>query len=615
MLAPLGPSPPPATAGISLNDCKTTVKVRNRAFMGHPSAFKSITIEVTSPDRKKVASIFAYQINRAVCDDGDFLCIMDADSDELATLSRVLFDKYGEVRPWLVEDELFKGTGCWGRELSRGKLVYVQIVYVSDESMRGQGLGSFALQSLLNSEHVTENDFVISWPTPDPPRYDKVRSTEQYEAEMHRAVSFYQKNGFRRIGLTQFLAYSPRLDHPSHNISPSNDAKFLQPRVELSAKEDLLAHTLSGAWATLEQIIRAAFLQDQTSITQKDNKGFTPLHRAAESLNVIATKILLELGVQEDLLRRDNMDLKTPMMLCTDQLRVFKELQEIKQGRWVGHGRGGLQVEAMLKRAMGNFAGTDIEYIQQYKWGCTCGRCAGGWLSPRVRQGLRGTYCADYLYDTMPSMQGMMFENGQAISEHDIELDLALPYIPPRLRPGIFKTFYSGYRILFGAISQVICDIQDKSQPIAEDIQMNIQLKRSVEFYFNKGGQIAYALDCVLDQLPSHFEMEAIDEAEDALSGRSYGDQDEWLMNKKALPVCANDREFEMVRRLMGLGRMGPYRTTSTGRAGPGGFGFGNMFDDDETDEDEDEDTDEDDIEEDDAEMDDGEDWDEEDDE
>ncbi|GBE88559.1 hypothetical protein SCP_1303760 [Sparassis crispa] len=515
MLAPLGPSPPPATAGISLNDCKTTVKVRNRAFMGHPSAFKSITIEVTSPDRKKVASIFAYQINRAVCDDGDFLCIMDADSDELATLSRVLFDKYGEVRPWLVEDELFKGTGCWGRELSRGKLVYVQTVYVSDESMRGQGLGSFALQSLLNSEHVTENDFVISWPTPVPPRYDEVRSNEQYEAEMHRAVSFYQRNGFRRIGLTQFLVYSPRLDHPSHNISPSNDAKFLRTRVELSAKEDLLAHTLSLAWATLEvswknknrdiqeytanyplhdqicrisddgieQIIRAAFLEDQTSITQKDNKGFTPLHRAAESLNIIATKILLELGVQEDLLRRDNTDLKTPMMLCADQLRVLKELQEIKQGRWV------------------------------------------------------------------------------------------------------------------------ICDIQDKSQPIAEDIQTNIQLKvegdlpwiyhneyeyfekRSVEFYFNKG---------------------AIDEAEDALSGRSYGDQDEWLMNKKALPGP-----------LMGLGRMGPYPTTSTGRAGPGGFGFGNMFDDDETDEDEDEDedTDEDDIEEDDAEMDNGEDWNEEDDE
>ena len=44
-----------------------------------------------------------------------------------------LFDKYSNVRPWLVDGGSKSGSGCWGKELSVGDMLYVEDLMVKKE--------------------------------------------------------------------------------------------------------------------------------------------------------------------------------------------------------------------------------------------------------------------------------------------------------------------------------------------------------------------------------------------------------------------------------------------------------------------------------------------------
>ncbi|KAL6302447.1 hypothetical protein BKA93DRAFT_736745 [Sparassis latifolia] len=573
----------PAGPSIRPSDCRVTVKIDENAKTDYPTVFKTIDVKVRYPRGKEVASLRAVQIDRRIACEGRFHQVMDSDMedrDELEMMGRVLFTKYGEVRPWIVEDEQLKGTGCWGNELSDGMLIYILSVRVPDEASRGRGLGSLALRSLLRSEHVQKDDIILAWPT--------LHDQSQHDEETKNLSSFYHKCESERL---QTSRGDTIIGHPSRKIPSSNDAGFLRTHEEADVRATVQNRLLRGTSSQLfvdnkveekeeyarkyplhnkifcatkediEQIIRATFLQNPLSIRRQDDEGFTPIHRAAEAHNLIATNVLLELGVQEDLVKRDNAPLRTPLMLCTDQLRLTRELQETRHRRWLGYSYSGLRVEAMLKRAMGQYAGTDDEYVQKNSWGCTCGQCVGGWLSPKIRYALEA--CAECLYDSLLEMQKCIFVDGQPITEQSILTNEGLPYIPPRLRSRIDVVFYFGFRVIFGAIGQVIQEIEDASNPTAEQIQERILRKvhgdlpwtnsfelqpvemDAVMYYLSKGGRISYALDCVIAGVPSEFEMD---------------DMYEGLERKrKALPACANDREFLLVRHRMGLERMGPY--------------------------------------------------------
>ena len=63
----------------------------------------------------------------------DFLEIMDEDSQEMHEFSVGLFDKYSNVRPWLVDGGAESGSGGWGTELSIRDMLYVEEVRVKEE--------------------------------------------------------------------------------------------------------------------------------------------------------------------------------------------------------------------------------------------------------------------------------------------------------------------------------------------------------------------------------------------------------------------------------------------------------------------------------------------------
>jgi hypothetical protein len=85
------------------------------------------------PTEAPLATLRALRITRSAAR-GEFHLIMDEDSDELHQFSVQLFDNDVNVRPWLFDGT--KGSGCWGKEVDHGDLVYVMDLDVHPDVSR-----------------------------------------------------------------------------------------------------------------------------------------------------------------------------------------------------------------------------------------------------------------------------------------------------------------------------------------------------------------------------------------------------------------------------------------------------------------------------------------------
>lgn len=163
----------------------------------------------------------------------------------------------------------------------------------------------------------------------------------------------------------------------------------------------------------------------------------------------------------------------------------------------------------------------------------------------------RATGTACVTKDTM-DMSMDKFTRGEVLDFDSF--DNTLDYIPTHLHPQVFKSFYRGYQAVFTAIYNVLNN-PTITLPSLERISSAVSLS-DASFYFGKGGQVVYALDCVIDVAR---EQSAVGDGEfESLYEAEY----------LAMPACANDLEFGVVRNMMGLEPekvWGPYRGDGDG--------------------------------------------------
>ena len=109
-------------------------------------------------------------------------------------------------------------------------------------------------------------------------------------------------------------------------------------------------------------------------------------------MSLPAVRKLLELGVREDLDNFNNAEGVTAVEKLEETMRTSREFAEALLPTWEGHATDALKAEFLVKRLMGlpTMADNETTYAEKRKWGCTCGTCAGGWLSPRMRFRLMG---------------------------------------------------------------------------------------------------------------------------------------------------------------------------------------------------------------------------------
>ena len=160
--------------------------------------------------------------------------------------------------------------------------------------------------------------------------------------------------------------------------------------VETASKTRLFGLELESAAVGFDAAVQKAYHDDPASVRKQDKAGFTPLHVAAAFRNVSALRALLalptEAGVRGDLKRRDNVVGQTPLEVCEIVMRTTRERCMTMGDPWTGYSERDLLCVLLLKRAMGQrIQGSQRDFIEQRKWGCTCGKCVWGFVSPRMR--------------------------------------------------------------------------------------------------------------------------------------------------------------------------------------------------------------------------------------
>lgn len=144
----------PDSTAMDMDALSLQIKVKNH--WAHPRAIKLISVQVMHPQLGDIGSLNAWRISRSQCA-GSFLEILDEDKAELHQFSMTLFDKYGNLRPHLLSPGYRSGTGCWGREMDSGNLMYILDVTVNESV--GVGLFFFTrfLTALLASRKGSWN--------------------------------------------------------------------------------------------------------------------------------------------------------------------------------------------------------------------------------------------------------------------------------------------------------------------------------------------------------------------------------------------------------------------------------------------------------------------------
>ncbi|KAJ6612265.1 hypothetical protein B0H10DRAFT_2052969 [Mycena sp. CBHHK59/15] len=112
--------PSDASPAINLSDLKTTIRMKN--FMQYETAHMITSNPLAHPKHQKIGATTALRIRHRCYE--RFLEVMDLGAEMWAIGSSV-FDKNGQVRPWLVDHDFHKRSGVWRRELNIGRLIFV----------------------------------------------------------------------------------------------------------------------------------------------------------------------------------------------------------------------------------------------------------------------------------------------------------------------------------------------------------------------------------------------------------------------------------------------------------------------------------------------------------
>ncbi|KAI0056443.1 hypothetical protein BV25DRAFT_1575920 [Artomyces pyxidatus] len=171
---------------------------------------------------------------------GSFWGTLEYVSEELGELA-YSFDDDGK----LLQSVADQGTGCWRRgEFDPVLVVMPQIVI--EEALRGQGIGSWAMQHIFSLPSMRNINFLFAQPgiinRLEPPRADPwslfTPAEKAARALKHdRIDNFHRKAGFRRLGHSYVFCLAKNADHPSRAVPIDDDAPY-KPRPPPSTEEE-----------------------------------------------------------------------------------------------------------------------------------------------------------------------------------------------------------------------------------------------------------------------------------------------------------------------------------------------------------------------------------------
>ncbi|KAI1401892.1 hypothetical protein F4819DRAFT_306770 [Hypoxylon fuscum] len=317
-------------------------------------------------------------------------------SEETSLMGFDLFDRYGRLKPEFKDHPIKKGSGIWGKELNYGDILLIEKIQVQ-KSHRRHGLGSKLVTAILEKTcNNTESFVAITRPASLVSETEReisgVTNQERraiIDRENRIAILFWRSMGFRRIGSSDWFALAGARSHPCHTLPAADDydppaaaprtkfpdikplfksLKKLEDTECLKVLQDTLQNHASGEpqWAATDRggntLLHTAGLNSKPECVKwimhecqqlaqvRNHEGYTPLEALQSHLERVRTQYTI-------------MDIVQPI---SDEFSGFSDAF--------------VACSALLRGQ------TDVQRdeLLRLKYGCTCGECISGFLSPRM---------------------------------------------------------------------------------------------------------------------------------------------------------------------------------------------------------------------------------------
>ena len=117
--------------------------------------------------------------------------------------------------------------GPWGIELNKDAILVLGLVLVYKD-FRKRGFGSMLIEELVRKVQARRGGvkYVLVKPGPVPAEVEPRDGDQRGDADkraLANATAFYRSRGFRRVGRSEWLAWSVEEDHPSRKVSIEDD--------------------------------------------------------------------------------------------------------------------------------------------------------------------------------------------------------------------------------------------------------------------------------------------------------------------------------------------------------------------------------------------------------
>lgn len=505
---------------------------------------------------------------------------MDEPSQGLSATAFDLFDRYGRLRKELKDHPVRKGSGVWGSELDLNPFFVIEELLVDKQWRRkaiGTKIATYLIEkSRVGSRHAEFSLVAPGWLTRDIASEIRGKTKEEEQeigARVHdNAVSFWRSLGFRRIGASDHFGLAKSPNHPARAILPTDDfdPAAEDPEVDEDPEQESYADcdVLDENWkSSLLKLLKDRLPLHHAALTLRDSKcveffrawkkgensadEWTKLGRRSNNVLHISTWefkaqtvrwLIDDSGEGQALSLARNMEGYTPL----------EELESNLETKRTGRDRGmmalgtsdnfhGFPPEAIsclaALRGLGN--PSPVQYAQ-LKFGCTCGLCIDGFLSPRMKLAL---LCqAEITYDILNED----VEDGKRwLTWHDHLIAHVAPEIQRNLgtnmsyRQGFANIFYQAATTLRDNKSPTVLNVLDTGMSTGE-------WPPHTKNFLQRGGEPESVLRVIFEHARDQDEW-----AGDGEHMETFGDDVE------ALPACRNDHEFGFVALACGIPNLG----------------------------------------------------------
>ncbi|KAI9693709.1 MAG: hypothetical protein M1822_002980 [Bathelium mastoideum] len=368
----------------------------------------------------------------------DFQARMKRHAIDAASLASSLFDEAGNLKLEIAEHGLKSGSRLWNHELSNGDILVLGKVEVS-RNLPCKDIASMLVDRTLQEvSSLRRRPFFAFASTSQIPEvvHDQhmdvvdaegraIKNTNETSPNVKELEAFWRAQGFRRVGISPWFAWSSDPDHPARHSSALADFNLSARHFFSEHNQHSLVHT-----DILQELpdgdCLGLFLEtvdlSTDDLRRIDGNGNTLFHLAAVSSKPMLI-FWLRIICPSEVISWRNFERETPLETLLSARQMKRRRLEQQGIAHSGHDNASL----LCQHHLSDDRNLSIDRIMRWKFDCTCMHCLDGVLSPRTRvkliaaamMSLRPTNDSEIEFKTFIARMMVDFNNFAPIVESD----------------------------------------------------------------------------------------------------------------------------------------------------------------------------------------------------